>query len=67
MNETTDAAVAAAVGTIARRLSGDLAGRFHAVMLEAGLLWRCKCGCDNPVDRDECEECGDNAYQDRDD
>lgn len=62
-----DAVAAAAVAAVSTRLSGDEAGWFHDLMLKVGLLWRCKCGCSNPVDRDECEECDENAYQDRDD
>lgn len=49
--------LAEAVDTVFAALSDDGAEAFEALCLEHGLLWRCRCTCNNPIDLETCQDC----------
>lgn len=60
--------LADAIGVVFGALGDDHSEQFVQLCLEAGLLWHCPCGWDNPRDQN-CEQCGlpQDVHHDEDD
>lgn len=56
-NAELDRRIADAVGVVFANLNDDN-GQFEGMCIEQGLLYRCHCGLNVPIDQSECDECG---------